>query len=135
MRQATPADLPILTQLMQRSFSLDDAGEAEQIARGDLARPNACAFLALIDGTPVGRLSALIEGDEVYLRAFGVLADYRGRRIGRALLTGTIARLYAAGHRRFALDVVTDNRAALGIYRSCGFREATVYEYYPWPLR
>ena len=134
MRQATPDDLPALIDLIQAGFTLDDAKEARQIAESDLTRAGARAYFAEVEGVPVGRISALVSENEVYLRAFSVLADYRGRGIGRALLLGTIARLRAEGHRHFSLDVVTDNHNALGLYTSCGFREVSVYDYYPWPL-
>jgi len=134
MRAATPGDLPSLIRLMQEAFDLADEGEARQIAETDLTRAGARAYLAEVDGATVGRIGALISDKEVYLRAFSVLARYRGRGIGRALLLGTIARLRAEGHRHFSLDVVTDNHNALGLYTSSGFREASVYDYYPWPL-
>lgn len=134
MRAATADDLPVLIAMMQAGFALEDAAEARQIAESDLHRAGARAYLAEVAGAPVGRISALISAEEVYLRAFSVQADRRGRGIGRALLLGTIARLRAEGHRHFSLDVVTDNHNALGLYTSCGFREASVYDYYPWPL-
>jgi len=134
MRAATPTDLPALIRLMHEAFDLADEGEARQIAETDLTRAGARAYLAEVDGATVGRISALISDKEVYLRAFSVLARYRGRGIGRALLLGTIAQLRAEGHRHFSLDVVTDNHNALGLYTSSGFREASVYDYYPWPL-
>lgn len=134
MRRATADDLPALIDLTRAGFALDDAGEARRITGANLARAGARTYLAEIDGVPVGQLGALLSDEEVYLRAFSVLPGYRGRGIGRALLLGTIARLRAEGHRHFSLDVVTDNHNALGLYTSCGFREAGVYDYFPWPL-
>jgi len=134
MRAATADDLSALVHLMQEAFDLADEGEARQIAESDLTRAGARAYIAEVDGATVGRISALVSEQEVYLRAFSVLAEHRGRGIGRALLLGTIARLRAEGHRHFSLDVVTDNHNALGLYTSSGFREASVYDYYPWPL-
>ncbi len=135
IRGGTADDLPLLIAMMQDGFALDNTTEeARQIAEADLTRAGARAYFAEVEGVPVGRISALVSENEGYLRAFSVLADYRGRGIGRALLLGTIARLRAEGHRHFSLDVVTDNHNALGLYTSCGFREVSVYDYYPWPL-
>lgn len=134
MREATAGDLPALVRLMQEAFDVEDEEEARRIAESDLTRAGARAYLAEIDGMTVGRIGALVSDQEVYLRAFSVLADYHGRGIGRALLLGTIARLRAEGNQRFSLDVVTDNHNALGLYTSCGFREASIYDYYPWLL-
>jgi len=42
----------------------------------------------------------------------------------------TIRLLLAEGWRHVRIEVVTENRAALGLYRSCGFREIAEYRYY-----
>lgn len=52
-----------------------------------------------------------------------MVADtHRGRGIGRALLTATLERLRATpGLARVTLSVTSSNRAAVGLYASCGF--------------
>lgn len=132
-RQAMPSDLPFLTRIAILSFDMPE-DEARRRGEDELLGSDARAYLAERDGRAIGRLSALIEDEGVYLRSFGVLPEERGRGVGRALLAATIARLWGEGQRRFALDVVTDNNNALALYRSVGFREALAYDYYRWPL-
>ncbi|HEY8597951.1 MAG TPA: GNAT family N-acetyltransferase [Thermomicrobiales bacterium] len=133
IRQARAGDLAFLTQIAILSFGITE-DEARQMGENDLAGGAARSFLIERDGIPLGRLGTIKEESETYLRSFGVLPEERGRGIGRILLAGTIARLWSEGERQFSLDVVTDNRHALELYRSCGFTEALAYDYYSWPL-
>ena len=86
--------------------------------------------MAELDGTIVGKIGLVFEANGVYLRAFGVLPEYRGRGYGRFMLATTIATLRAEGQTHFSLDVATDNENALGLYQSCGFTVALAYDYY-----
>jgi GNAT superfamily N-acetyltransferase len=51
-----------------------------------------------------------------------VLPDYRGRRIGRALITRALRSCRQLGFQRIQLDVTATNRVAASLYRSMGFR-------------
>ena len=53
----------------------------------------------------------------------GVLAEYRGRGIGRRLLDRTVREARAAGLTRIELEVFSSNQAAISLYREFGFRE------------
>lgn len=54
-----------------------------------------------------------------------LLPEARGRRLGRALLEAYVTCLQERGVRGVQLSTTVENEAALGLYRSCGFR---VYE-------
>lgn len=133
-RRAERSDLDFLTRIAAISFDRPD-DEARQMGEDDLAGSEASAYLALRDGQPIGRLSALHEDGGIYLRSFGVLPEERGHGVGRALLAATIAHYWQEGERQFSLDVVADNSNALSLYLSVGFHEAFAYDYYDWPLR
>lgn len=51
----------------------------------------------------------------------GVLGAYRGRGIGRRLMSATLAQAGANGIARIELEVRADNAAAIGLYESMGF--------------
>jgi len=59
--------------------------------------------------------------DDFYLSKIGVLAEFRGRRHGTALLQRYLADGEEAGFRRFRLEVWSGNGAAIGFYRDFGF--------------
>ena len=53
----------------------------------------------------------------------GILKDFWGRGVGRALTTACVALAKEAGFRQLELDVVAENEAAAALYKSCGFVE------------
>jgi len=62
---------------------------------------------------------------------FGVLPEFRGRGYGREILRDMLFIMAESGHlKRLLLEVACENRKALGLYQSCGFRETAVYNYY-----
>ncbi len=61
-----------------------------------------------------------------------VAAQWGGH--GRQLLAATLWAMRSEEHRRFSLDVATDNPQALSLYASCGFRQVEVYDYHYVPL-
>ena len=52
----------------------------------------------------------------------GLLPDYRGRGLGRALLEGTLERARASGLLRVELEVYAGNAPAIALYERCDFR-------------
>ena len=51
----------------------------------------------------------------------GLLAEYRGRGIGRELAVAAIDAAFAAGIERIELDVFASNEAGIALYRKLGF--------------
>jgi len=80
--------------------------------------------LVLVIGAPaVGLACAPILGERCELRRIAVLAQARGRGLGRDLLRSVIAHARAAGCARVELEVAADNHAALALYGRAGFVE------------
>jgi ribosomal protein S18 acetylase RimI-like enzyme len=65
-----------------------------------------------------GKGSAVSHRGDV---GMGVLPNYQGRGIARELLAHAISLANAAGIHRLELEVRSDNRRALELYRSTGF--------------
>jgi ribosomal protein S18 acetylase RimI-like enzyme len=64
----------------------------------------------------------------------GVIPEYRGRGLGKALMLKALSGFAACGAKRAYLEVTASNRAAMRIYRNLGFRCAkTVYRSVPAP--
>lgn len=77
------------------------------------------------------------EGDpapvgEVWL--VGVLAEWRGRGLGRELLRASVAQLRALGAGRIKLSVEAENELALGLYRRTGFVPAVEWPHWTHPV-
>jgi hypothetical protein len=52
----------------------------------------------------------------------GVVPEHRGQGLGRALVLQALHGFRQAGLRRVSLEVTADNRPAVALYRSIGFR-------------
>ncbi|QNK06165.1 GNAT family N-acetyltransferase [Enterobacter sp. JUb54] len=61
------------------------------------------------------------RGDEARLAAFAVRPAYRGKGLGRQLMTPLMASLREQGVRQMWLEVIRDNLAAVALYQALGF--------------
>ncbi|WP_455500959.1 N-acetyltransferase family protein [Gemmiger sp.] len=90
--------------------------------------PNEIEICAVVDGVVAGTAGISAVGGQEKLRhraEFGIGIDkaYWSRGIGRALTLACIDCAKEAGYAQLELDVVADNAAALGLYKSVGFVE------------
>lgn len=83
-----------------------------------------CHFVAVEDDV-VGWCDVLpVVGDtraHVGQLGMGLVAEARGKGIGRGLLEKTMAKAWTAGFRRIQLAVRTDNQRAIALYERFGF--------------
>ncbi|MBI3858039.1 MAG: GNAT family N-acetyltransferase [Planctomycetes bacterium] len=99
---------------------------------GDYAPPSGELLLALVRGAPAGCAALrpldrqICEMKRVYLRP-----AFRGRGIGRALGAALVAAARRIGYRRIRLDTLASMKAAMGLYRSMGFRVILPYRSIP----
>lgn len=82
-------------------------------------------FVAEIDGAVVGWCDIIRRDRPVFhhcgFLGIGILAQYRGLGIGRALMSATIAAAFSRGMSRIELTVRADNDRAISLYRHFGF--------------
>lgn len=97
-----------------------------------LEQPHQRFYIGELHGEPVGMLRVpMFDADRaVYINAFAVTPAHRGRGYGRQILSGTIEDLVVEDWEHIMIEVNVENRNALSLYRSCGFDEASEYEYY-----
>ncbi|WP_277409431.1 GNAT family N-acetyltransferase [Lacrimispora xylanisolvens] len=60
----------------------------------------------------------------------GVLPEFRGKGFGRAILTFGVEKLKDANATEVMLQVAAENGTALNLYKSCGFQETSVMDYF-----
>ncbi len=78
-------------------------------------------LLAKERGRPVGALTASVLGDRGWVGDLAVLAPYRGRGIGAALLRRSLTSFSRRGLRRAVLSVDAENPAT-ALYERAGMR-------------
>jgi len=99
----------------------------------DLAQlPHAHAFLAFVGRQPVG-FATCFGGYSTFrarplwnIHDIAVLAQWRGRGIGAALIRHIADQARAAGCCKLTLEVREDNPSAAALYRREGFRAAAI---------
>lgn len=91
---------------------------------GDQVR--ALILIAHADARPIAHACAPMLGERCELRRIGVLAEARGRGVGRDLVGRVIDHAKQANCTRIELEVAADNVAAIALYRREGFRSVGV---------
>lgn len=115
---------------------VDDACKIEQACfsipfkRDDLLRylndPYWHFLVAKADGAVVGYLSYMVIFDEATLVNVAVLPEFRGKKIGKALLQSLITDAKSRKLSIICLEVRESNQTAIGLYTKFGFMVAGV---------
>lgn len=130
--QANESSVTELARL--RTLSFGDETKPPETFLAELRAAGSRYFLAEVDKERIGLIGVMDVGGSVYIRSVGILPEHRRRGHGRQLIAATMHLMLSEGHKHFALDVATDNRKALSLYQSCGFRETDSYDYHDLPL-
>jgi len=111
----------------RRYLALIEAPPMPQVRRfvlGNL-RSAAAQFVAVDDGRVVGWCDIKPKTRETLrhtgVLGMGVAATHRGTGVGARLLSATLDAAFASGLTRVELTVLTDNVAAMALYRRFGF--------------
>jgi len=144
IRDAVPADEPFLWRILSLTADLPPAEPppVDAVRRDPglspylvgWGRAGDAGVIAEVAGEPVGaawhrHFPAAQPGygfvaERIPEVSLGVEATWRGRGIGRALLTALAERARAAGIEALSLSVDANNGPALTLYQSMGFRTA-----------
>jgi len=121
IRKAQISDLSLLYALERELFS--DANYP--LSRGSLAYhiKSNMLYVAQIDGNIAGYVLVLIKRKKAKLYSIGVGRDHRNKKISEMLLKRAISELALLGFGTLLLEVRTDNKAAIGLYKKIGFNE------------
>ncbi len=129
-RPATPADIPVVSRLLEAGFG---APAPEDLA-ARVNSPHGPTLVVELDGAAVGTLSLTREGDDARIYGFVIDPSWQGRGLGREALRRACQQLRADGARRIGLEVAVDNDRALALYTSLGFTPITTEDYFALPL-
>jgi GNAT superfamily N-acetyltransferase len=106
-----------------------DADVAGRLVPALLEHPGAHVLLAWDGARPVGVATCFVGFSTFAARTLlnvhdlGVVADARGRGVGRALLAFAESLARSLGCIKLSLEVLEDNARARGVYESFGFRD------------
>lgn len=114
----------------QYSWRYALVAEVDGIVAGAVVGYDGGQLVALRNGTfevlnrCIGRVPNIVdetEAGEYYLDSVGVVPEYRGRGVGRALVAAFCHNAFMAGHKRVGLIVDYENPNAETLYTSLGF--------------
>jgi GNAT superfamily N-acetyltransferase len=133
VRPAVAGDLGAVLGLLAQ-LNPDDAPLAPELAeatwREILGRAGVETLVADLDGSVVACLTLVVvpnlsRGARPYALIENVVTDeaHRGRRIGRRLLDGAVARAWELGAYKVMLMTGSKKESTLGFYRAGGFTD------------
>jgi GNAT superfamily N-acetyltransferase len=129
IRLATADDAPLVSDVLLQAFieyrSLyTEAGfaattpDVEQIKRRMIEGP---IWIALRHDTVIGTVSAVLQGESVYVRGMAVLPEARGHRTGELLMNEIELFAFASKCRRLYLSTTPFLDRAIALYGRLGF--------------
>jgi len=90
--------------------------------RAYLASPSVSLWVLFAGGAPAGYFELARQDDSTEIAYFGLLPDFKGRGLGKYLLTVAVRQAWADGAARVWLHTCSlDDRAALPNYKARGF--------------
>ena len=103
------------------------------IPSGSLVIEKDCAddslYCAFLEGMLVGTCAVLTMDKELYLYAFQIREDFRGKGYGKEFLLGMLRLLSDMG-TRVVIQVSGQNYIARNLYKKTGFRTTESLSYY-----
>lgn len=136
LRRASNADAPEIARQNALYFegspqrTEGEDPEEPAILPEDEEKRGMTIYLAEQDGRTVGKVHLQNAAGVGGIYGLGVLPEYRGQGLGRALLLLAIQKLTEAGLDAIMLQVAAENATALQLYKSCGFQETSTMDYF-----
>jgi GNAT superfamily N-acetyltransferase len=140
VRRATSDDVPILSPLVGAYWAFegispfDSPRVSAQLAQLLRESRLGCAWLAFVDGEPVGYLLAVYVFSLEYLGLtaeideFFVLPEQRGHGVGAEMVRIAELEFIHAGCTKVSLQLSRGNDSARAFYRRHGYAERSGYE-------
>jgi len=135
----SPEDICAVRELLEEyagsldvSLGFQDFDEELAALPGAYAPPSGRLLLARVDGVAAGCVGVRRIGERLCeMKRLFVRPAHHGTGLGRRLATAAVDEARRAGYATMRLDTLPTMRAALGLYRSLGFREIAPYTHNP----
>lgn len=106
---------------------------AEDALPEDEERLQGFTYFVERDSSVIGKIKVSYSDAPAFISGFGIVPEERGKGFGKAALREALRLIRLRGITEAELDVETRNDNALSIYKSCGFEERSVMDYYRLP--
>jgi [ribosomal protein S18]-alanine N-acetyltransferase len=127
-RNMTVDDLDQVMEVEVNSFTIPWSREAffNELTKNQFAQ----YMVVELDKTVVGYCGVWIIVDEAHITNIALLPEYRGMRLGEALMAKVIKLAREIGALRITLEVRVSNERAQNLYRKFGFEEGAIRKQY-----
>lgn len=132
IKTADLSETAIIMKLLSAGFDVAPTDEnVKSLIERNASTPGYKLYLVHLDETPIATITVSEEEESVYLSAFTITADYRGKGYGRAILEKVVRDLKIRHpNKSIRLDVDIRNEGAIKLYENTGFKVIGGYEYY-----
>ncbi|MFL0248510.1 GNAT family N-acetyltransferase [Candidatus Clostridium stratigraminis] len=113
----------------QNSIYFSSQGEKEVFPEEE-EKYNSITYMIELKGRIIGKIRTDLNGNSAFIYGFGILPEYRGQGYGRETLETTLVLLKKHEITTVGLEVAAENSRALNLYKSCGFVEENVMDYF-----
>jgi ribosomal protein S18 acetylase RimI-like enzyme len=127
LRKALNSDAKEISKQNKIFFGVEDVKIPEP---EEEEKNNRTTYMIELNDQIIGKIKLTIEKDTGYIGGFGILPEYRRKGYGKESMIAAINLLKDKGISDISLDVVTENSNALNLYKSCGFTEQSVMNYF-----
>ncbi|WP_238883600.1 GNAT family N-acetyltransferase [Clostridium sp. YIM B02551] len=127
LEKADIKDKKELSKLDREFFGLPEVNDEEGSSDENEYRTT---YIAEMEGKVIGKIGITMDGEDGYIFGFGIKQEHRRKGYGRIVLSLVIEKLLKDNINSIILEVASENDKALGLYKSCGFKESTIYDYY-----
>ena len=129
LRKAINKDVKEIARQNAIYFDVDPE-KVDLILPEDEANSGVDIYIAEFEKTIIGKIHLEVSDGIGGIYGLGVLPEYRNRGYGREILIKSVELLKAKKMNEIMLQVAVKNKNALGLYKSCGFEEASMMNYY-----
>jgi len=119
----------------QDSIYFHDEKESENLVDEAEIRDDAeirieTSYMIELNNTAIGKININYNDNSSFISGFGILPEFRGKGYGKVALKEALKLINEKNISIVQLDVSCKNNKALNLYKSCGFEEQSVMNYY-----
>jgi ribosomal protein S18 acetylase RimI-like enzyme len=132
-RPARAEDVLMLSRITAQAFNMPE-DDVDWYTEETISQPNRRYYVGEVSGAIIGKIDVSLSDEAALILGFAVLSEYQGQGYGRQILARTVQEIIDSGQQNIWLEVSTENKHALSLYQSCGFKETGGYDYYRFVL-
>lgn len=129
LRQATNSDSREIAMQNSIYFNIEFKEDDITMVEGE-ENYNSFTYIAEVNNIIIGKVHLEMTNNMGAIYGLGVLPEHRKKGYGREILKGAIANFKNRNVNEIMLQVLTNNENALNLYKSCGFEETSIMNYY-----